>query len=753
MATGRAPRRLLFVRRLAGLPWLKIGGVTLVALLVIGFVPPLRRAVTVGASKAILFVASPLAPGIADFKQLPQTTRMVATDGSLVAELDPAQRREAIELKALPEHVPQAVLAAEDQDFYRHSGVDPTAVFRAFLRTASGDLQGGSTITQQLAKINYTARERTVLRKLKELLYTTKLERRYTKDELLERYLNQVYFGESAYGINTAAQTFFARPADQLTHAQAATLAGKIKSPGGLDPRKRPDQVIKRRDQVLANMRQEGFIDESTYRQALAEPLELAPPAEVRHGKAPHFVEFVKREANGIDALGSSRETRANQLFTGGYTIETTLDPKVFDATVAAVQRQLGEPGDPVTAVATVAPGDGAIRSLFGGLDFASTQFDMSSLAGRQAGSAFKPFTYLTALREGIDPRSTFDGTSGRVIGCYGDRPVNNYAGEDAGGRISVDDAMVQSVNVVFVELGCKVGVRDVIKTATDDGIPDDATKAQGAVFLGGLDGKGVNALEMASSFATFAARGTYARPYAIARITDRGGRVVFEHRPETKQVFKAEEVGILNNPLQRVVRDGTGRGAAIGRPVAGKTGTTQDNIDAWFVGYTPQLATGVWVGYAQPQPMNDVHGRAVTGGSFPARIFGELMRGAHQGLPVKQLFTASPDQLDLKNLTPTTPAPTTTSSTTTSSSTTSSTITTSTTPPGGFAPPGRTPASSTTTSSTSTTSSTTTSSTSTTSSTTTTTDGTKKSGSAGAGDTGSTGATTTSSTSTTAPP
>ncbi|MBW3614906.1 MAG: hypothetical protein KY439_06290, partial [Actinobacteria bacterium] len=274
-------------------------------------------------------------------------------------------------------------------------------------------------------------------------------------------------------------------------------------------------------------------------------------------------------------------------------------------------------------------------------------------------------------------------------------------------------------------DLGCQVGVRDVIKTATTAGIPDDATKVQGAVFLGGLDGKGVNALEMASSFATFAAKGTYAQPYAIARIKDREGRVIFEHKVETRQAYRAEEVGVLNNPLQGVVENGTGRAASIGRPVAGKTGTTQDNIDAWFVGYTPQLATGVWVGFPDPQPMTNVHGRAVTGGSFPAQIFGELMRTAHEGLAVKPLFTASPDQLDLKMLSPTTSIPpTTSSSSTTSSSTTSSTTTTTTTTtttiPGQFVPPrrGNTP----TTTTTSTSSSTTTSSTTTTAAPTTTT-------------------------------
>ena len=617
-------------------------------LLVVGLVPPLRDAAALGVSKVVLFVASPLAPGIDDLESLPQTTKVVAVDGSVLAELDKAQRRVPVKLDDLPEHVPQAVLAAEDEDFYSHGGVDPTAVLRAFVRTATGKTQGGSTITQQLAKINYTAGERTVFRKLKEVLYATKLEEKYSKDVLLERYLNQVYFGEGAYGIEAAAQTYFGVSAKDVTPAQAAMLAGKIRSPEVLDPRKRPKQVEERRDDVLANMREEGWLDKEAHDAAADEPITLAPKQVADTTViAPHFVEYVKREAATIDALGGSKETRSTRLFTGGYTVETTLDRKVFDATVASVQKQLGEAEDPVAAVATVVPGDGAVRSLFGGLDFSTTQFDMSSLGRRQAGSAFKPFVYMAALRDGIDPRSTFDGTSGRTIPCYA-RPVNNYAGEDAGGKISVDDALIKSVNVVFVDLGCQVGVKDVLRTAEDAGIPEDADSGQGAAFLGGLD-KGVNALQMTTAFATFSARGVHAEPYAIARIRDASGRVVYEHKAETRQVFKAEEAGVLTAPMQGVIERGTGTAARIGRPAAGKTGTTQDNIDAWFVGFTPQLATGVWVGYPdEKKPMRDVHGRAVTGGSFPAAIFGELMRAAHKGVPVKPLFTASPDQLDL---------------------------------------------------------------------------------------------------------
>lgn len=637
--------------RARGLPWRRIALGTAVALVLIVTVPPLRRAVAVGSSRLILWAASPFTPFIPDFRGLPDTTRLLAADGSELAALSGENgRREIIELDAVPPHVERAVLAAEDADFYSHSGVNPIAIGRAVVRTALGSTQGGSTITQQLAKLNYTGSQRTVFRKIREVFYATALEERYSKKELLRRYLNQVYFGEGAYGISAAATSFFGIGPDQLTPAQAATLAGKIRAPSGLDPRRDPEGVTKRRDQVLRAMAERGWLSRPDLDAALAEPMTLAPPRPPGVGRAPHFVDYIKRQVGGFEELGDDPDARRTRVLTGGYTIETTLDPKLFDATVGAVAARLGEPGDPITAVASVVPGDGAINNLFGGLDYVATQFGYAERGLRQPGSAFKPFVYMAALRDGIDPRSAFDGRSGRRVPCYGDRPVNNYAGEDFGGAIDVDSAMVRSVNVVFVELGCAAGVNDVIRAATDAGIPEDATEAQGAVFLGGLD-RGVSPLSMAAAFATFASGGTYAEPYAIKRILNIRGEVVYEHRKSTRRAFEAEEAGVLNAALQRVVGEGTGRAAGIGRPVAGKTGTTSDNIDGWFVGYTPQVATAVWVGYDPPQAMTLVHGRSVTGGSFPAAIFGDLMRTGMAGVPVRPLPTASAASLDLRRL------------------------------------------------------------------------------------------------------
>ena len=657
-AAGERWRRLGAAAR--RLPWRRIGLGTAMAVVLITAVPPLRRAVSLASSRMILWAASPITPFVPDFRQLPDTTRVLAADGSELAALSGEDgRRQIVELDAVPAHVQQAVLAAEDADFYHHSGVNPVAMARALLSTALGHTEGGSTITQQLAKLNYTGSQRTVFRKIREVFYATALEERYSKKDLLRRYLNQVYFGEGSYGIYAAAHTFFGVDPAQLTPAQAATLAGKIHAPSRLDPRTRPDAVIKRRDQVLRAMHRHHWLSGADLDAARAEPMTLAPPQPPGVSRAPHFVDYVKRQVGTLEEFGANPEDRRTRVFTGGYTIETTLDPKLFDATVAAVSARLGDPGDPITAVASVVPGDGAVNNLFGGVDYPATQFGFADEGQRQPGSAFKPFVYLAALRAGIDPRSVFDGSSGRRIPCYGNQPVTNYAGEDFGGAIDVDTALARSVNVVFVDLGCHVGVGGVLSAADDAGIPPGATEAQGAIFLGGLD-RGVSPLDMASAYATFASGGIYAEPYGIRTIRDSRGTVVYAHQRTTRRAFAPAEAGVLNAALQRVVTEGTGRAAAIGRPLAGKTGTTTDNVDAWFIGYTPQVSTAVWVGYDPARPMSDVHGRAVTGGSFPAAIFGDLMRTGLAGVPVRPLPVASPDELHLLRLgeTPPPPAP-----------------------------------------------------------------------------------------------
>ncbi|MCA1693108.1 MAG: transglycosylase domain-containing protein, partial [Actinobacteria bacterium] len=418
--------------REGGFPWLKAGLGALAVFLLVIVIPPFRTAAATVTSRIVLFVASPFAPSISGFDGLSQATRVLADDGTEVGLLG-AEVRDPVQIAQLPPHVTQAVLAAEDADFYSHSGVDPTAIFRAMYNTVAGRPQGGSTITQQLAKLNYTGDQHTFFRKFKEVLYASRLEQRYSKDELLERYLNQVYFGEGAYGIAAASSTFFGVTPPELNPAQAATLAGKIRAPSSLDPFIRPEEVRERRDQVLRNMDRQGWLTEAQAAEASASPLEVVPrkpgAGAGTTGKAPHFVAYVGREATGLTELGESEEARGKQVFTGGYTVETTLDVKAYDAAVAAVEGLLGEEGDPATAIASVQPGDGAIRVLFGGLD-SSLEFDLASQGRRQPGSSFKPYVYAAMLKAGVDPRTSYDSGSPKTLDCRGTRwPVRNYEG------------------------------------------------------------------------------------------------------------------------------------------------------------------------------------------------------------------------------------------------------------------------------------------------------------------------------------
>jgi len=633
-------------RRALATTALAVAGVT-----VLLAVPFTRGFTSTVVSRTVETLLAPLAPGTARFEALPTTTRVLAADGSMLAQLNGTQRRDLIRLQQLPPQVPHAVLAAEDAHFYSHSGIDPVAVMRALLRDARGDhVQGGSTITQQLAKLNYTGSQHTVLRKLREVLYASELERGHGKDELLERYLNQVYFGEGAYGITAAAHTFFGVEPEQLSPAQAATLAGKIRAPERLDPRADPAAVVVRRDQVLRLMRRHGWLTAQQLGQATAARLDLAPEQPAPPTVAPHFVELVKREAAGLDALGSTPKERSSQLNTGGYTLETTLDRGAFDASTEAVKALLGGPGDPTTAVVSVQPGDGAIRDLFGGLDFRRNAFDVASQGRRQPGSAFKPFTYLAMLRQGVDPRSVLPAPRHIAVPCKGaPYSVTNFRDEVfPAGQASIDEALAHSINTVFAQIVAKVGPENTVKAAESLGIPH-GIRPVCAVALGGLD-KGVSPLAMAAAYATFAAKGNYAEPYSIARIRDRDGHVIYSHEPQTQQTMDPKEAGVVTNALTGVVDHGTGTAAAMGRPMAGKTGTTENFGDAWFVGFVPQLATAVWVGHPEGNvPLTGVHGIDVAGGTYPAQIFSRMMRRAMANRPAEALFVLSPNELSLR--------------------------------------------------------------------------------------------------------
>lgn len=651
---------------LQNVPWRNIGIAAATFVLLMAFVAPFRSAVASAGSRVILFVATPFAPSIQGFEALPEASKVVASDGGDIGSVG-TEQREPVKLTDLPPYVPKAVLAAEDANFYHHHGVDPAAVFRALLRSATGPGQGGSTITQQLAKLNYTGSQHTFARKFKEVLYASRLEKKYSKDQLLERYVNQVYFGDGAYGIAEGARTYFGLEAAQLNPSQAAMLAAKIRAPGALDPYTNADKVIVRRNQVLDSMARHHWISATEREEAKASQLNVVPRAAggaSASSRAPAFLNYVRREADKLGELGATVDQRRQQLSTGGYTVETTLDLKAYDDAVTAAKNVLGAPGDPTTAIASVQPGDGAIRVLFGGLD-PKVEFDPASQGHRQPGSSFKPYVYLAALQAGIDPRTPFDTTSPQTLNCKGQPwTVRNYEGE-GGGQADVDEAMADSINVVYAQLMAQVGPNAVASAAQSAGIAkDDVTPAECAMALGGLR-QGVSPLEQAAAYASFAAKGKYAEPYSIARVRDRSGKIVYDRgTPNTSSSLTAPQVGVLTNALEGVVAHGTGTAAAIGRPLAGKTGTTENYGNAWFIGYVPQLSTAVWVGRMEGDiPMNDVHGIAVTGGTYPARIFSQYMKAALADVPVQNLYTASPDELPLRSTT-TQAKPTTTVST-----------------------------------------------------------------------------------------
>ena len=642
-------------------PWRTGAGAAVLALFLIAVIPPFRSAATFAASKVILVVTTPFAPSVEGLNTAPESSKVVAADGSPLGTFEEGERI-PIRVGDLPPHVKGAVLAAEDADFYEHDGVDPSAIVRAAFNIATGGRQqGGSTITQQLAKLNYTNGERTVFRKLREVLFATRLERDYSKDQLLERYLNQVYFGDGAYGIEAGARRTFGVPAAQLTPDQAAALAVRIRAPGAIDPRKKPDSVLERRNQVLKSMGDLGTVPKEQVEALQAVPLAPVPlpPAAAKPERL--VIDRARREALQLDVLGVNEEERLAKLEGGGLIIETTLDQKGQKAARDAAQAALPRPEDASAAVIGVQPGDGAIRVLIG--DSKGGQFDVATRGPRQPGSAYKPFTYATALESGIHPGSQFDSKSPFTFTYSGKtETVENYE-EGTGGPMTLDQATIDSVNVVYTQVALKVGPEKIKKVAQRLGQPS-TIKAFPSLTLGGSE---VTPMDMASSYAVFASAGTYAQPYLVTRIKDPQGRTVWQFDKKTRKAMDQKEAGVINGILQRVVGEGTGKAAAIGRTVAGKTGTTNEAKDAWFVGYTPQLATAVWVGYVdEPRTVTDGRGRQAFGGGPPARIFSATMKATLQGVKETPMQVNKPEDLGLKlpgavsaqALPPPTPAP-----------------------------------------------------------------------------------------------
>lgn len=589
------------------------------------------------ASAAVRSLELGIAPAEqAVLSRLAQRSVVFAGDGSVLAVVHDEIDRRIVGLDSIPRHVQQAVTTAEDRRFWEHEGYDRDSIARAIVANfrAGEIVQGGSTITQQIAK-SAVGNEQSLERKFNELAYAIALERVYTKEQLLERYLNQVYFGWGAYGIATAAEEYFGVfDPEQLRVEQGALLAGIIRSPGSLDPRRRPQEALARRNTVLQDMASLGYLTQAQADFVVRTPLGVLPPR-VNTPVDPYLVEAVKQEFLSNPAFGPDRQARSALFFGGGLRIETSIDLRLQQIARDVVAQYLRNPNGPTAAIASVDPRDGRILAIFGGSDFTQAQYNLATQGRRQPGSSFKPFVMAAAVARGYPTSYRLSGNSplflrGSGLAEWSRRGVSNYGGTSYG-RIAMDAALVRSVNTAFAQLITIVGTDPVVETARAMGIDIDGAMGNvrnPAIALGGLQ-HGVTPLEMASAYSTFANDGSHVPASLIDKVTGPDGIVVYERKPQPHRVLEPSVNATMVDVMQQVVTGGTGTRAQLSNwDAAGKTGTTTRNADAWFIGYVPVMSTAVWMGY--PQGQIPMPGR--TGGSVPAAIWRAFMTHALEG-------------------------------------------------------------------------------------------------------------------------
>lgn len=595
------------------------------ALLVLAIGGPL----IVGGSAGATFFLMPL-PTVVPAPRpgaLAQTSRIYAPDGSLIAALHAEYNRELIHLDNIPDHLEDATVAAEDARFFRHSGIDTRAILRALwadLRARSA-VQGGSTITQQYVKNAYIDRpRRTILRKAREALYAAQIERSLSKRKILENYLNTVYFGRGAYGIQAAAKTYFSKNAGDLSVSESAQLVGLISSPNRNSPYDQPDRAELRRLFVLERMLRLGYLDQAAADAAVAEKPKFTKPKEEVF-KYPWFVDAVKRYL--IAKYGYDK------VFNGGLRISATIDPKMQEAAEKTVAETLDRESDPHAALVSIEPRTGYVRALVGGRKYEDEKFNIAMQGRRQPGSAYKPFVLVAALEEGISTKATYNGP-GKFCGIKGYRSkdgcIHNFNNQGFG-RITLEKATINSVNTVYIQLARDVGVDKIINVSKKMGISKASLEKDEenlAIALGGFT-LGVTPLEMASAYATLAAGGEYRTPKFVSEVIDGDGKLLERGPAEPVRAMSPSVAAKTTEILKKVITSGTAKRANIGRPAAGKTGTAQDFKNAWFIGYTPDLSTAVWMGYREKnRPLRNVHGvRQVTGGTLPAQIWSDYMK------------------------------------------------------------------------------------------------------------------------------
>jgi penicillin-binding protein 1A len=539
----------------------------------------------------------------------------------------------------------QAIVSTEDRRFYEHNGVDTRGIARALWEDirSQGVVEGGSTITQQFVKNAYVRNQRTIARKVREAALAWQLEQRWSKDRILLAYLNTIYFGNGAYGIQQASRTYFDKGAQRLTLAESALLAGLPADPSLYDPTQHPRAAKQRRRYVLQTMFNQGKITARQVRNASRAPLPKAGDVRLpgTQGPGQYFVNYVKDQL--IATYGAGR------VFGGGLKVTSTIDLGLQETAHRAIESVLRTPDGPSAALVAIDPRTGAVRAMVGGSNFRESQFNLATQAERQPGSSFKPIVLASALRQGISPATLFDSKPVEIDA--GDRiwRVTNYEG-DYLGRVDLAQAMVASDNSVYAQLTQLVGPKAIVKTAHDLGIRSELDP----YFSIGLGAVAVNPLDMTRAYATFANRGvrvdgslTGDRPRVVERVEFARTGGVSENRPVGRTTMSTGEADLLTSILQRVVTQGTGKRAALAdRPAAGKTGTTDNYGDAWFIGYTPQLAVAVWVGYPDElKPMlTEFGGKPVAGGTLPALIWKAFMTAADKQLRADpEQFPATP--------------------------------------------------------------------------------------------------------------
>jgi penicillin-binding protein 1A len=600
-----------------------------------------------------------------DLGPLDQRSYVYASDGSLLAAFRAEVDRQPVPLGRIPDHVVDAVLAVEDANFFIHDGVNLRATLRALVRNVdSGQtVQGGSTITQQLVKTEILGADQTLDRKAREAVLARRLEQSMTKDEILERYLNTVYFGHGAYGVQAAAETYFGLSVGELDEVQAALLAGIIANPAYFDPISHPERATERRNVSLQRMVDFGRLlpeDAAALREA-ALPTEIN---EVLPEPNTYFVEEVRKALRDDRRLGATVTEREQKIFRGGLRIYTTLDPKAQDLAQKArddVLAEVSPEGTPLGitpinknpktgvdryatgVVVSVEPGTGAIRAMVGGSGYEEERTNIATYGiGRSGGSSFKTFVLMALLENGYVPSDSVNGSGpcsfDNLPGLDEPYDVENFDG--GGGSVgTILDQTLRSSNCAYVRLGQIVGMDEVVEQARRMGI----SSPMQPFVSGPLGTNEVLPLDMAGAYASIAADGVYHQPYYIDRVENRDGETLFEHEEDSSRAASPQSARLAADVLERNVQSGTGTRARIpGQHAAGKTGTAQGSGDGWFVGFTPYLATAVWIGSPPDNEEVRIRGSALTGGSFPAEIWGRYMRAWHDGRPERDYKAAT---------------------------------------------------------------------------------------------------------------